>query len=128
MTAARVRAPFGWRGIHFKQGERVVLDLYGTNHHPEEWPEPARFDPERFRARTPGRFELVPQGGGDHWNDHRCAGEWATIAIMKQALQLLTQEMTYVVPPQNLSISLRRIPAIPESRFTITHVAPVPKS
>jgi fatty-acid peroxygenase len=128
MTAARVRAPFDWRGIHFKEGERVLLDLYGTNHHPEEWSEPARFDPERFQGSTPGPFDLVPQGGGEHWTGHRCAGEWVTIAIMKQALQLLTGQMTYVVPPQDLSISLRRIPAILESRFTITHVAPVPAS
>lgn len=123
-AAARVRTPFEWRGIRFSAGQRVLLDLYGTNHHPNLWPEPSRFDPTRFIDRDVDPFELIPQGGGDHWANHRCAGEWATIAIMKQALRALTQEMTYTVPPQDLSISLRRIPAIAKSRFEISDVRP----
>src|SRR3954454_1720474 len=62
---ARVRETFAWRGIRFAKGQRVLLDLYGTDHDERPWPEPDRFDPSRFGAHQPGRFAFIPQGGGD---------------------------------------------------------------
>lgn len=120
-TAARVVAPFDWAGHHFPAGRRVLLDLYGTDHHPDVWPDPDRFDPERFRERIPTPFDLIPQGGGSHADGHRCAGEWITIAVMTRAVQLLAR-MTYRVPPQDLTVSTRRIPTLPASGFVIADV------
>lgn len=120
-----VRAPFDWRGHTFQEGDWVLLDLYGTNHDPRLWQDPERFRPERFVAKTPRAAELVPQGGGDHHDGHRCAGEWLTIALMKSALRLLTREMDFVVPAQDLTIDLSRVPARPASRFVISDVRPV---
>ncbi|MEV0330454.1 cytochrome P450 [Micromonospora echinospora] len=122
LAAARVRRSFEWRGHHFPRGRRVLLDLYGTNHHPELWPEPGRFRPERFADWPGDPYALVPQGGGDHWTGHRCAGEWLTIELMKQAVTLLTSAMRYDVPTQDLTLSLRRIPALPASRFVLDGV------
>ncbi|MFE0593649.1 cytochrome P450 [Micromonospora echinospora] len=122
VAAARVRRSFDWRGHHFPRGRRVLLDLYGTNHHPELWPEPGRFRPERFADWPGDAYALVPQGGGDHWTGHRCAGEWLTIELMKQAVTLLTSAMRYDVPTQDLTLSLRRIPALPASRFVLDGV------
>jgi fatty-acid peroxygenase len=119
MTAARVRQDFEWQGVHFRRGQRVLLDLYGTNHDPATWPEPEVFDPGRFLGRDIDACELVPQGGGDHAVHHRCAGEWVTIAVMKEALRILVKDLSYEVPPQDLFISLRRIPAEPRSRLVI---------
>ncbi len=53
---------------------------------------------------------------------HRCAGERATIALLKSAVRLLVQEMRYDVPPQDLRIDLARLPAIPKSRFILRDV------
>ncbi|SCF13385.1 fatty-acid peroxygenase [Micromonospora echinospora] len=122
LAAARVRRSFDWRGHHFPRGRRVLLDLYGTNHHPELWPEPGRFRPERFADWPGDPYALVPQGGGDHWTGHRCAGEWLTIELMKQAVTLLTSAMRYDVPTQDLTLSLRRIPALPASRLVLDGV------
>ncbi|MDY0407243.1 cytochrome P450 [Virgibacillus sp. 179-BFC.A HS] len=51
VTVARVREDFLWKGYDFKAGTLVLLDLYGTNHHPAIWEKPDEFMPERFRTR-----------------------------------------------------------------------------
>ncbi|MGW4678674.1 cytochrome P450 [Micromonospora taraxaci] len=122
MAAARVRRSFEWQGHHFPAGRRVLLDLYGTNHHPTLWPEPELFRPERFAGRRVDPFALIPQGGGDHWAGHRCAGEWITIDLMKRAVANLTITMRYDVPVQDLTLDLRRMPALPPLGLTITNI------
>ncbi|WP_405090839.1 cytochrome P450 [Micromonospora sp. NBC_01392] len=124
LAAARVRRSFEWRGYAFPQGRRVLLDLYGTNHHPELWPEPERFRPERFAGWRDDPFGLVPQGGGDHDTGHRCAGEWITIELMKRAVANLTGAMSYRVPPQDLALDLTRMPTLPPSGLVIDGVRP----
>ncbi|MFC0506880.1 cytochrome P450 [Micromonospora costi] len=120
-ASARVRRPFEWHGYPFPRGRRVLLDLYGTNHHPALWPEPERFRPERFADRRPDAYALVPQGGGEH-TGHRCAGEWITIELMKRAVTNLTSTIRYDVPPQDLAVDLRRLPTLPPSGFVVTNV------
>ena len=122
MQPARVRTAFDWQGVHFPVGRRVLLDLYGTNHHPQLWEEPDRFHPDRFRGWDGGAYDFVPQGGGDYHTGHRCAGEWITIELMKRAVTILTGEMDYDVPDQDLRVSLRRMPTLPASRVIIANV------
>jgi fatty-acid peroxygenase len=121
-VAARVRQAFDWHGYHFPKGRRVLLDLYGTNHDPQVWEQPDEFRPERFRHWDGSRFNFIPQGGGDYYQGHRCPGEWITIELMKVALRFLTTSITYDVPPQDLRISLSRMPTIPRSHFVISNV------
>ncbi|MER7168938.1 cytochrome P450 [Micromonospora sp. NPDC000207] len=122
VVAARVRRDFDWQGYHFPRGRRVLLDLYGTNHHPDLWPEPDRFRPDRFANWRGDRYAFVAQGGGEHLAGHRCAGEWITIELMKRAVTILTEAIRYDVPPQNLRVNLRRIPTLPPSGFVLTGV------
>ena len=121
-AVARVRRDFTWRGYHFPSGRRVLLDLYGTNHDSRIWRDPARFMPERFRGWHESPFTLIPQGGSDHYRQHRCAGEWITLSLMSVAVRALTRGMTYQVPDQNLRISMARMPAKPRSGFVISEV------
>ncbi len=122
LVGAVVRKDFDWNGYRFPAGRRVLLDLYGTNHDERSWVDPRNFKPERFANRDENPYDFIPQGGGDHARNHRCPGEWITIELMKAAAQLLVHSMSYEVPPQDLTISLSRIPAIPESGFVITNV------
>ena len=123
-VAARVREGFVWQGYYFPRWTRVILDLYGTNRHPDLWDEPEAFRPERFRSWNGSAFNFIPQGGGDHYTGHRCAGEWVTIELMKGALEFLTNAMRYEVPKQDLTVPLSRMPALPNSRFVIGNVRP----
>lgn len=123
LVGGRVRQPFEWRGHAFVEGAWVVLDLYGTNHDPRIWGDPELFRPERFQHWVEDPYELIPQGGGAFDTGHRCPGEWATIALMKRALDLLTSKIEYQVPEQDLSLDLAQMPALPPSRFVISNVA-----
>lgn len=119
---ARVRHDFEWKGYAFPRGRRVILDLYGTDHDARTWAAPNEFRPERFRQWDGSPFNFIPQGGGDHYVHHRCAGEWITIDLMKAALVFLTKHMKYEVPEQDLRIDYSRMPALPRSRFVISNV------
>lgn len=106
-------------GGYIEAGDWALLDLYGTNHDPRLWQDPETFRPERFDGEEPATNALIPQGGGDHFGGHRCAGEWLTLAVVCRTLGLLTTEMRYTVPEQNLAIDFRNIPAAPASGFVI---------
>lgn len=124
-TAARVREGFDWQGYHFPAGTRVMLDLWGTNRDPSHWSEPDVFQPERFRNWQGNAFSFVTQGGGDPAEGHRCPGERLAIELLKVALRMLTREMEYAVPAQDLRIDLSRMPAKPESGLLISDVRPL---
>lgn len=118
-VGGRVRVPFVWRGHRFRKGARVLFDVYGTNHDPRIWGDPEAFRPERFSAW--GGNPLLSLSGGDRVKTNGDPGEAVTTALMKPAVELLMR-LHYDVPPQDLTIDLGRIPAIPASGFVITHV------
>lgn len=119
---AIVRSDFDWNGHRFKRGRLVLLDVYGTLHDEQLWENAGEFDPERFREWNGSRFDLIPQGGGEHGTGHRCPGERITIEGTKLALKFLVNCMDYTVPEQDLSFSLTRLPTYPKSGFIITGV------
>jgi len=123
VVGGRVRQPFDWRGIDFRAGQWVLLDLYGTNHDPRLWPEPESFRPERFRDWPGDPDSLIPQGAGAFLENHRCPGEWLTIALVGQLVRLLCRTLRYDVPAQDLRVRLDRMPALPESGFVMRGVA-----
>lgn len=54
-----------FQGYRIPAGQRVLYSIYLTQRHPDYWPDPARFDPERF---APGvrhePYTYLPFGGG----------------------------------------------------------------
>jgi fatty-acid peroxygenase len=111
-----------WQGQSIPRGSMVIVDLYGQNHDERWWPEPYRFQPERFLNHSIGEFELVPQGGGNPHSGHRCPGEGITIGLL-EALTLRLAALDYDVPPQDLSIRANRIPARVNSGLVISNVS-----
>jgi fatty-acid peroxygenase len=124
--AARVRREFEWRNHLFPKGRLVLLDVYGTLHDPVLWARPDVFAPERFVGRAIGAFDLIPQGGGDPFAGHRCAGERITIEAMKTSVSFLARRLDYDVPPQDLRVPLWRIPTRPRSGMILSHVRLIP--
>ncbi|MFC4736209.1 cytochrome P450 [Bacillus daqingensis] len=124
-TAARVKQDFTMGEHTFKEGTLALLDLYGTNHHPDEWENPGRFQPSRFEGWQGTPFQFIPQGGGEFDFGHRCAGEWMTVELLKESVLQLQEHLSYDLPEQNLSFSLTTIPTIPESGIVLKNVQPV---
>ncbi|MBC9714396.1 cytochrome P450 [Streptomyces sp. TRM66268-LWL] len=115
-----------WHGESIPAGRTVLLDVFGQLHDPGLWEHPTAFDPTRFLGRTVDPDLLVPQGGADPSTGHRCPGEDVVIALLSTLAPRLAS-LDYEVPPQNLRISLRRIPAHLPSGFRIQEIhAPEP--
>ncbi|MBB4823499.1 fatty-acid peroxygenase [Sporosarcina luteola] len=117
---AMAKTDFDWKGVQFKKGDTVLIDLYGTNHDPESWTAPDQFRPERFDEETVDMYNFVPQGGGNPATGHRCPGEDVTVTIMKASLSFFVNELDYeVLQGQDLSINMTRLPTLPASRMVI---------
>ena len=123
LLAARTRRAFDWYGHRFPAGVRVLLDIPGTNRDPAAWTEPDRFDPARFVGREPDAFDMIPQGGGDHVVNHRCAGEWITIELMRAAVVRFACAVDYDVPPGDLDIDTGEVPAMPGNGLRLLNLA-----
>lgn len=120
--AARVRRDFTWRGCRFRRGTRVLLDIYGSNRDARRWPAPACFRPERFAEEGDDALALLTQGGGDARTQHRCPGEGLAVALTTLGVRLLTGEMTYEVPPQDLTVDRSSMPMRPQSGLVLRQV------
>jgi cytochrome P450 len=79
-----VEEPFEVCGYRLPPGTRIAVCAYLTHRDPELYPDPARFDPERFLEREYGRHEFHPFGGGSR----RCIG--STFAIFQMRIALAT--------------------------------------
>lgn len=121
-VVALVKKDFIWNGYKFEEGTLTLLDLYGTNHDPKVWENPDVFNPDRFDKWEGNPFSFIPQGGGDYFLGHRCAGEWVTIEAMKASLDYLVNRIEYEVPDQDLSFSMVNMPSIPHSKVIIKKV------
>lgn len=119
---AKVKKDFHWKDIAFNAGDRVILDLYGTNHDEKIWGDPEAFRPDRFSDWKDNPYDFIPQGGGEHLRHHRCPGEWFTIALMKVALDFFVYRLDYKLPKQNLDLNWSRLPAIPQDRMILSNV------
>ncbi|WP_018701376.1 cytochrome P450 [Amorphus coralli] len=110
----RARHDLAWQGHVIPKGSWVLFDLYGTNHDPELWTEPERFDPDRFRVWSDDPYCFVPQGGGYVETGHRCPGERVTLELIKDASEAIAAAGWHA-PSQALDIDLTTIPTRPSS-------------
>jgi fatty-acid peroxygenase len=114
--AGVARQRVDWDGHPVSPGQRIVLDVPGTDLDPSSWPAPTEFSPERFLGRQVDPFELVPQGGGDPAEGHRCPGEPATIEMLSATVEVFAASSWNVVQRGS---TYPRIPARPQLRLRI---------
>ncbi|MFG2129718.1 hypothetical protein ACGFNV_18220 [Streptomyces sp. NPDC048751] len=103
-------------------GGLVLLDVHGQNRDERLFKDPYAFRPERFLDHPPGRDDLIPQGGADPRAGHRFPGEAVAVGVLETLAQRLAQ-LSYEVPPQDLTIPLIRVPARPRSGVIIKVLA-----
>jgi len=109
-------------GVTLPADQSLVLDIYGTTHDPKLWDNPNEFNPERFLDWDGSPFDLIPQGGGDYWTNHRCAGEWITVIIMEESFKYFANKIVYDVPEQDMDVNLNSIPGYVNSGMIISNV------
>ena len=106
-------------GEHIPKGAHLIVSPLVVHHDPRWWPDPERFDPERFldehKAARP-KFSYMPFGGGARY----CIGEgfaWTEGVLM---LAAVLQGWTLRLPDPTQAA----VPITP--KFTIRPSGPVP--
>jgi cytochrome P450 len=77
-------------GVRVPPGASVTVSIYVTHRNPNLWPEPERFDPERFApaaAATRHRFAYLPFGGGPRI----CIGNSFAMADVQVIVAMIAQ-------------------------------------
>ena len=84
-------------GTRVPAGSLVFLSPYVTHRLPEWWPDPERFDPERFAPDASGarpRFSYFPFGGGPR----QCIGRHFAMIQAQLVLSLMLQRYRFTLP------------------------------
>jgi cytochrome P450 len=76
--------PFAVGGHTVPAGTPILIDAWGLHHDPQVYPDPERFDPDRFLDEAPEPYTWLPFGGGAH----RCIG--AALAELEVKIALAT--------------------------------------
>lgn len=121
-AVARTRCRFEWKGLRFRKGVRVMLDLHATNHDPRLWDAPDTFRPERFLEQAVGAYGFIPQGAGDHYVNHRCPGEGITVELLKVVAKFLARDVNFELDAEDREINWRRLPPLPRGEFMLRNV------
>ena len=91
-------------------GVNVSAAIYATHHRADLWPDPERFDPDRFLGTRPEPYTFFPFGGGER----RCLGAAFASFEMKVVLaQVLARTRLRLTPGYRPSPMLRAITVAP---------------
>jgi cytochrome P450 len=94
-----------------RKGTLVTVSPWVTHRNPKLWPDPLRFDPERFRpeaVRQRHRYAYFPFGGGPRV----CIGNAFALMEARLALAVLAQDW-------RLAPSPGAAPPSPQARVTL---------
>ena len=85
-------------GYHIPARSAVILSPYITHRHPDFWPDPEAFDPDRFlpeRSAGRPRFAWYPFLGGPH----QCIGQEFAMMEMVLAVAMMVQGFRFHLAP-----------------------------
>jgi cytochrome P450 len=87
-----VRRPFDLGGYRLPIGTRILLAACLTHYDPLLFPNPDRFDPDRFLGKVPDTYSWIPFGGGIR----RCIGASFAHMEMDVVLRVLLERVELV--------------------------------
>jgi hypothetical protein len=90
-----VEEPLAMGGWSFEPGDVVIGCIQAVHERPELYPDPQRFDPQRFLRRSFGPGEFLPFGGGAR----RCLGAALAVYEMKLILATLLRQRHLALTP-----------------------------
>jgi cytochrome P450 len=83
------RKPFALGDYRLPVGTRIFLAAILTHYDPELFPQPERFEPDRFLDTTPDTYSWIPFGGGIR----RCIGASFALMEMDVVLRVLLERV-----------------------------------
>ncbi len=96
----RSSAPFELDGHRLPAGTTVVLSPLITHRDPVLYPEPLRFDPERWRTLEPSPYEYLPFGAGPR----RCLGAGFAGNAIRLLLAAILQRVRVEIPDGGVTV------------------------
>ena len=102
------------QGYRIPAGTAVVFSQYVTHRHPEFWPAPDRFDPDRFtdeQVRIRPRYAYFPFGGGPHL----CIGQEPAMVELSIVVAMLLQRYRLRLAPGAKVIPRALLDLVPAS-------------
>jgi cytochrome P450 family 135 len=105
VAAGRVlEEPFEIGSHRIPAGTLILIDAWGVHHDPGVYPDPERFQPERFLSDAPEPYTLLPFGGGAH----RCIGSALAELEIKIALTTILSRVAISPADAKLAPPARR--------------------
>lgn len=107
----KLTAPVRLRGWELPAGTVVVPAIHQVHHRPDLYPDPERFDPDRFMGVKTDPYAYLPFGGGVR----RCIGMAFALYEMKIVLAtVLARARLRLAEPRPLRVELRSFVFAPE--------------
>jgi fatty-acid peroxygenase len=121
VLAGRVTRSATVNGVEVRRGDRIVLDVWGTDTDDRLWEHGPHFVASRFAADPLSPPEhLVPQGGGPA-DGHRCPGEPLTVRMLAETVRVLAGTDVRLV---GLGlVDPTRIPTLPDAGVRVSRNA-----
>ena len=74
-------------GYFLKAGRLAIFSIFNLHHHPDFWPQPEQFDPERFLVSQNRRYSFIPFGTGERI----CIGSHFALMESQLLLSIIVQ-------------------------------------
>ncbi len=115
-TLRRLKVPMRIGEWDLPAGVNVSAGIYTTHHRADLWPDPERFDPDRFVGTRPSPYTFFPFGGGER----RCLGAaFATYEMKVVLAQVLSRASLRVAPGYRMRPMLRAITVAPSGGMPV---------
>ena len=119
-----LKAPARIGGLDLPAGVGVSASIYLTHHRADLWPEPERFDPERFVGARPSPYAFLPFGGGER----RCLGAaFATYEMKVVLAEVLSRVDLQVAAGYRMRPVLRTVTVAPPGGMPVVMLARKPR-
>ena len=129
MCTRLVNKPYKLGEYELEPGTLIAPCIYLVHHDGSIYPDPERFDPERFLGKPVGKYTWIPFGGGYR----SCVGGFFAVHEIKTVLRTLTRQARFeAATDADEHIRLRRVGMSPKDgvvaklveRMPATGVAP----
>jgi len=94
LVARRLTEPVTIGGWELPAGITVTPSIYLVHRRPDVYPNPERFEPERFLGTKPGTYTWIPFGGGTR----RCLGAALAMAEQRIVLRAIARRVDLEAP------------------------------